>query len=177
MRLAPQQLSLMLGVTSDNKLTFEFHLHSVVSYISPKIGLFCKCTKIYADDGVVLNSFYSFFASLLAFITGFCICCWFTPKLLDRAFFLVEFMRPNIGINLDQCQKVNCLSVLYRIIKNYNHPFLSKLLPPSPLFQFSRYAHHLNDLELSPIHGNTNQFPRNVVPPVTKFWNGLPNNS
>ena len=50
----------LLGVTIDDKLTFENHIRNIASSFTGKIGLIQKCYKTLGNNDAVLKSFYAF---------------------------------------------------------------------------------------------------------------------
>ena len=50
----------ILGVTFENKITLERHIHSISSSTAQKIGLLRKSFGIFLDHDVLLKYFYSF---------------------------------------------------------------------------------------------------------------------
>lgn len=166
----------LLGVTLDAKLTFEPHLRSVASSVSQKVGLLRKCRKIYSDDAIVRNCFYSF---ILPFFE-YCSPVWLSAaesnlKLLDRAFGQIRFLLPNLGINLAHRRLVGSLALFHKIYFNPNHPLHSKLPLAFQPIRLTRHALGLNDRAFTLVRCNTNQYSRCFIPSISEIWNSLPN--
>ena len=54
----------LLGVKFDNKLTFEKHIHNIVSSISHEIGFIRKCYKNLGNNDAVLKYLHLFCLAL-----------------------------------------------------------------------------------------------------------------
>ena len=167
----------LLGVTLDSKLTFETHVRSVVSCISQKLGLLRKCRRIYADDDIVMNSFYSFILPHFEY----CSLVWNSAaethlRLLDRVFNQVKFLLPSLNINLRHRRMVGSLSYLFKIFSNVSHPLRSLLPEEFRSSRITRGSQAMNAAAFSVVHCRTTQFSRCFVPDTCKRWNSLPDN-
>ena len=57
----------ILGVRFDCKLTFESHVHGVVSRVSQRIGIVRMVNGVYADTSVLLRCYYVFILPILEY--------------------------------------------------------------------------------------------------------------
>ena len=165
----------LLGVLFDSKFTFERHLRTVSSSISQKIGILRKCSKIYANDGVMLNCFFSF---ILPFYE-YCIPVWMSSSdshvsLLDRSFRNIKFIIPDLNIDLSHRRKVSIMCILYKIYNNERHPLHYRLPGPIQCVRPTRYNTNLNNKAFHIDRYLTNQFSRSFIPYSTNLWNTLP---
>ena len=169
-------LYIHVSMILDTKLTFESHVRSITSSITQKIGLLRKCRRIYANDDVVRNCFYSFILPLFEYCSPVWISAADTHmKLLDRAFAQIKFLLPSLCLNLRHRRLVGALSYLFKLSSNGDHP-LYHLLPG--LHQPSRVTRHslmLNDRAFSPVFCRSSQFSRCFISSTSKLWNSLPN--
>ena len=113
----------LLGITLDNKLTFEDHLRVVAASIAQKTGLLRKCRKTLGNDDAVLKTFFAFILPSFEY----CMPVWFSAadchlKLLDRAFSRIRFVLPKASFDLKRRRMVGCLFLFYKILNNPNHP-------------------------------------------------------
>ena len=123
----------LLGVTLDNKLTFEEQLQSMTAAISQKAGLLRKCHSAFGNDDAVKQTFFVFILPSFEY----CMPVWLSAasshlELLDRVLSNLEFILPDFNFSLVKRRKVGCLTLLFRILNNpdhplYNKPFFSKL--------------------------------------------------
>ena len=168
----------LLGVTIDEKLTFEKHLRSMAASIAQKTGLIRKCFRTLGNDTAVMRSFYAFILPCFEY----CMPVWSSAadshlKLLDRALNNIRFFLPDISIDLEKRRRVGCLSLLFKIIHNSSHPLHASLPDPYIQVRPTRYALALNDQAFSVLNTHTNQFARCFVPSVCRLWNDLPNDT
>ena len=166
----------LLGVTIDNKLTFEKHIRSLAASIAQKTGLIRKCFRTFGNDDVIIKSFYSFILPCFEY----CSPVWGSAanshlKLLDRAFDNIRFFIPTISVNLDSRRKQAGLSMLYKIFHNFNHPLHNCLPAPFAPVRRTRFSLALNDFAFSRVIARTNQYDRCFIPFFCKVWNSLPN--
>ena len=166
----------LLGIILDHKLTFEYQLRSLASSVSRKIGLLRKCRRIYSNDDIVRNCFYSFILPHFEY----CPSVWISAaeshlKLLDRAFNQIKFILPNLQINLRHRRLVGLMSYFFKIMSNPNHPLLRILPGPSPTTRTTRQSLIVNDRSLIVNRYNTSQFSRCFIPLSGKLWNAIPN--
>lgn len=167
----------LLGITFDDKLTFENHLRTVASSTAQKVGLLRKCKRIYSSDAIVRNCFYSFILPHFEY----CAPVWMSAadsnlRLLDRAFRQIKFLLNDLNVNLDHRRMVGSLTLLYKIYNNTDHPLNQRLPGSFQPFRITRYSLRQNDLAFATRRHNTSQFSRCFIPSVCKQWNALPNN-
>ena len=55
----------IFGVTFDDKITFQKHLHSVSSAAAQRLGIMRKFWKVFHDRSLILRSFWSFVLPVL----------------------------------------------------------------------------------------------------------------
>ena len=166
----------LLGVTIDDKLTFEKYLRSLASSIAQKTGLLRKCYRTFGNDEALLKSFYAFILPCFEY----CSSVWSSAadchlKLLDRALNNIKFFLPNLTINLENRRDNACLSLLYKIYYNPDHPLHSRLPGPFICARQTRFALAQNNLAFSRINTNTSQYARCFLPHSCKLWNDLSN--
>ena len=166
----------LLGITIDNKLTFEKHIRSVAASIAQKTGILRKCYRTLGQDDALIKSFYAFILPCFEY----CAPVWCSAadthlKLLDRALNNIRFLLPNISLDLEHRRKVSGLSMLYKIFHNTDHP-LNACLPAQFIpARRTRYTVRLNDYAFSEIHPATKQYKSSFLPYFCKLWNSLPN--
>ena len=167
----------LLGVTIDDKLTFEKHIRAITSSIAQKTGLLRKCFKTFQGyRDVVLRSFFAFILPCFEY----CMPVWQSAaqshlRLLDRALNSVRFILPNLNINLDSRRLIGCLSLLFKIFKSDQHPLNSKLPAPFIPGRVTRRTEDLNVYSFQYVRFNTSHFSRCFVPRFCELWNDLPN--
>ena len=166
----------LLGVTLDNKLTFEEHLRVVSASIAQKTGLLRKCRKTLGNDDAVLKTFFAFILPSFEY----CMSVWLSAadchlKLLDRALSRIRFILPEANFNLKKRRLVGCLVLFYKILHNPNHPLYIKLPGPYIQRRTTRHALSLNDRAFSAVFCRTDQFSKSFLPYISKIWNELPN--
>ena len=61
-------------------------------------------------------------------------------KLLDRALSNLKFILPDLSFSLVKHRKVECLTLLYKILINPEHPLYTKLSGPYLQRRNTRYA-------------------------------------
>lgn len=97
---------------------FKFHLHLLASSISLKIGL-CIKNKIYVDDTVVLNSFYSFSLPYFKYCTSSSMSSADSQH-KGTAFCQVKILLPNLNINLEHHSFIpHVLKLKYELTNNF----------------------------------------------------------
>ena len=165
----------LLGVIFDSKLTFETHVRSVASRVGQKIGLLRKCRRIYVDDDIIRNCFYSFILPLF----DYCSLVWGSAadthlRLLDRAFNQIKFLLPSLSINLAHRRLVGSLSYLYKVFSSDTHPFRSLLPELHRPSRLTRGSQSMNGVAFSVVRCRTTQFSRCFVPLACRRWNSLP---
>ena len=166
----------LLGVTLDNKLTFEEHLRTVSTSIAQKTGLLRKCRRTLNNDDATLRTFFAFILPSFEY----CMPVWLSAadchlKLLDRAFSRIKFILPDVNFSLKRRRVVGCLVLFFKILHNPNHPLYIKLPGPYIQRRTTRYALSLNDRAFSRTYCRTEQFSRSFLPYICKIWNELPN--
>lgn len=165
----------ILGVTFDNKLTFEKHIRSVASGISQKIGILRKCFKVFGDEVIMLKCFNSFILPCLEY----CAPVWSSAadshlKLLDRNLSAIKFLIPNLKVDLWHRRQISSLCMLHKVYHFLEHPLHSSLPDLSHPVRNTRQAAAANSVTFSSIRCNTNQYSRCFIPAITRLWNSLP---
>ncbi|MEM8780580.1 MAG: reverse transcriptase family protein, partial [Cyanobacteria bacterium P01_G01_bin.49] len=166
----------LLGVTVDNKLTFECHIRKLVSSIAQRGGILRKCYKTFRDYDIVLKSFYAFVLPSFEYYSP----VWMSAapchlRLLERTLNSLRFIVPNLEINLDKRREIAGLSLLFKIMRNENHPMYVRLPDPYVPGRSTRLSRSLNDFALKSIRFSTNQFSRCFLPHFCSSWSVLPN--
>ena len=165
----------LLGVTLDSKLTFETHVRSVATRVSQKVGLLRKCRRIYGDDDIIRNCFYSFILPHFEY----CSPVWGSAadthlKLLDRAFNQVKFLLPSLRINLAHRRLIGSLSYLFKLYSNDGHPLRALLPDLHQPTRLTRGTQAMNGAAFSVVRCRTTQFSRTFIPYTCRRWNSLP---
>ena len=166
----------LLGITIDDKLTFEKHIRLLASSIAQKTGLLRKCYRTLGNDVSVKKSFFAFILPCFEY----CAPVWSSAasshlKLLDRALRNIRFFLPDISLDLERRRNVAGLSLLYKIYHNFDHPLHSSLPAPFSYVRPTRFAIRMNDNAFCAINARTSQYARSFIPAFTKLWNSLPN--
>ena len=165
----------ILGVTFDQKLTFEKHIRNVASSVSQKIGILRRCCRMFSDEAVILKCFNAFLLPCLEY----CSPVWSSGadshlRLLDRVLSSIKFILPNISVDLWHRRQISSLCLLHKIYYNDKHP-LHSFLPDLAVFaRNTRQAAAANSLTFSRARYRTSQFARSFVPATIRVWNGLP---
>ena len=79
-------------------------------------------------------------------------------RLLERTLNSLRFIVPNLEINLDKRREIAGLSLLFKIMRNENHPMYVRLPDPYVPGRSTRLSRSLNDFALQSICFSTNQF-------------------
>ena len=166
----------LLGVTLDNKLTFEKHIRNMANSIAQKTGLIRKCYKALGNSDSVLKSFYAFILPCFEY----CSPVWGSAsdshlRLLDRAFNNIRFFLPDLTLDLEKRRNLACLAMLYKILHNTDHPLHSKLPQFAMPTRITRQTVRQNDRTFVLSRCNTTQYSRCFVNSSIKIWNDLPN--
>ena len=166
----------LLGVTIDDKLTFEKHVRNIASSIAQKTGLIRKCYKTLGNNDAVLKSFYAFILPCFEYCSPvWCSASDSHLKLLDRALNNIRFFLPDILINLEKRRNIACLSILHKILHKVDHPLHCKLPQFAKPIRITRHTTQQNDKAFVLAKYNTNQFSRCFTYSTTRLWNSLPN--
>ena len=165
----------ILGVTFDNKFTFEKHIRSVSSSISQKIGLLRKSYRTFGDSSVLKKCFNAFILPCLEY----CSPVWSSAapshlKLLDRNVRACQFLIPDLELDLWHRRSVSSLCMLYKIFHNPYHPLNNELPDLFQPMRVTRNVLRLNSLSFTIGRYNTQQYSRCFIPAMTRLWNRLP---
>ena len=166
----------LLGVTLDDKLTFERHIRQLSSSVAQKTGLLRKCFKTFGNREALTRSFFAFILPCFEY----CSPVWSSAalshlRLLDRAFNGIRFFIPDLSINLHERREVASLVFFFKIFNNNNHPMHFHLPPPYIPRRVTRFANAVNDAAFQFVRFNTTQYSRCFLPYICKIWNELPN--
>ena len=166
----------LLGVTLDSKLTFESHLRTLSTSISRHIGLLRKCKRIYSEDNIMKNCFYSFILPHFEY----CPQVWMSAagthiRLLDKMFRRCKSLVTELDISLQHRRLVSSLTFFFKILSNPSHPLYSEIPPLLQRLRSTRYSLSLNDLAREEPRCRTSQFSRCFLPSLISQWNRLPN--
>ena len=134
-----------------------------------------KCRRIYADDDIVRNCFYSFILPHFEY----CSPVWSSAadthlRLLDRAFNQIKFLLPSLNTNLRHRRLVGSLSYLFKIFSNGAHPLRTFLPDMHRSTRLTRGSRAMNGAAFSVVRCRTTQFSRCFVPDTCRVWNSLP---
>ena len=165
----------LLGITLDDKLTFERHIRTLSSSLAQKGGILRKCFKTFRDIDIVRKSFFAFVLPCFEY----CSPVWMSAapsnlRLLERILRSMSFIVPNLNLNLDSRREVSGLSTLFKIFKNHEHPMNVKLPDSFVPGRFTRFSASLNRYSFQSVRHNTNQFSRCFLPYSCRLWNQLP---
>ena len=165
----------ILGLTFDNKLTFEKHIRNVASGISQKIGILRKCFKVFGDEAIMLNCFNSFILPCMEY----CAPVWSSAanshlKILDRNLSAIKFLIPNLKIDLWHRRQISSLCMLHKVYHFQNHPLHASLPDLSHPVRNTRQAAAANSVTFLNMRYNTNQYSRCFIPATVRMWNTLP---
>ena len=156
----------------DDWLYQKQHLRSVCASVNRKSGLLRKCYRIFST---VLRSFYAFILPHLEY----CAPVWMSAadshlRLLDRSLRSINFVLPNLLIDLSHRRLIGALSMLFKICYNAQHPLHVRLPPPYRPLRLTRRILTLNSCALMPVRCSTNQFSRCFIPSLVECWSSLP---
>ena len=165
----------LLGVTLDSKLTFEAHLRIMSRCLSQKLGILRKSKKIYMDDNILRNCFFSF--TLPHF--EYCSAVWSSAadchlRLLDRAFNSVRFLLSELDLDIEHRRDVGALCILYKIVYDVDHPLHNHLPNFYRPARVTRYSESMNSMAFDINRLSTSQFSRCFIPRICRLWNTLP---
>lgn len=165
----------LLGVTLDSKLTFRAHLREMSRVISSKLGILRKCSKIYQDDDILRNCFFSFILPHFEY----CAPVWMSAAdshldLLDRAFSSIRYLLSDLTLSLSHRRTVGALCILYKIINADSHPLKQHLPGMYIPSRVTRQSVALNSLSFEISRCSSSQFSRCFFPAICRQWNRLP---
>ena len=109
--------SILPGVMFDKKSSFEWHIHSVLSSFTLKIGLLRKSNRIIGHQ-CLTEMFYFFCPSLLGVL--YCHLVWSsaTDSHLNENLQACKFIFPNLTISLQHYHSISSLYMLYKTFQN-----------------------------------------------------------
>ena len=174
--LAESEFLTILGVTFDSHLTFQQHLRNVSSNAARKLGIVCKASYIYGNEGTNLTCFRSFVLPLLEY----CSPVWISAaardlSLLDKVARGGRFLFPNsCSYDLDHRRMISCLSMFHKFYFNRDLPLSSLTSDPLLLPRATRFAAQQHEYAVVIPHCHTSQFQRCFIPSTSMLWNGLP---
>ena len=165
----------LLGVTIDDKLTFEMHIRALSSSLARKGGVLRKCFKIFRDEDIARKTFYSFILPCFEY----CSPVWMSAapshlRLLERSLNCMRFIVPDLSLDLETRRVLSGLSSLYKIFKCPKHPMHLKLPAPFVHRRLTRFSQSLNSYAFQYVRHNTNQYSRCFIPLFCGLWNNLP---
>ena len=120
----------ILGVTSDAKMTFQKHLRSVSSAAAQRFGIMRQSWQVFHDRSLLQICFWSFVLQVLEY----CSAVWCSAvdshlKLVDRVVRCTVFLVGGVlECNLAHRRSVAVLCMLFKFVSNPMHP-LSGALP------------------------------------------------
>ena len=166
----------ILGVNFDSKLSFEDHVHSIVSSVSQRIGILRLVKRIFVDTSVILRCYYAFVLPILEY----CSPVWGSAaechlQLLERQVYSVARLCPDQNfLSLSHRCRVAGLSMLYMVNSNSNHSLFSELPSASTRVRHTQAAAAAHPLEFEVSSCRTSQFARSYLPAQVGLWNDLP---
>ena len=167
----------ILGVKFESKLTFEDHMHGVVSSVSQRIGCLRLVKCIFVDNCLLLRCHFAFVLQILEY----CSPVWWSAakchlQLLDRQVYSVaRLLNDHSFLSLCHRRRVAGLSMLYKVNSNSNHCLFSELPSASTIVRHIRAAAAANPLEFEVPRCRTSQFARSFLPGLVRLWNNLIN--
>ena len=122
----------ILGVTFDDKMTFEKYLRSVASAAGQRLGIMRKSWQVFHDRLLLLRFFWSFVMPVLEYCSAvWCSAADSHLKLLDRAVRSAGFVAGGVlECNLAHRRSVVELYMLFKIKRNPMHPLCGALPLP-----------------------------------------------
>ena len=96
-------------------------------------------------------------------------------KVLDRSPNIIRLFLPDILINLKNCIKINCLSILHKILHKVDHTLYCKLPHFAKPIRITQHTSQQKDKAFVLARCNTYQFSRCFTYSTIRLWNSLPN--
>ena len=157
----------ILGMKFDSKLTFEDHVHGILSRISQRIGILRLVKHIFVDTSVLCGCYFAFILPILQY----CSLVW-RGQLLNVTFsFLSARCNSVAKLCPDQSSLLLChqrrvagLSMLYKVNSNSNHCLFSELPSASTRVQHTRAVAVAHPLEFEVPRCRMTQFARSFLP-------------
>ena len=156
----------ILGVTFDDKMTFEKHRRSVSSVAAQRLGTMRKSWHVFHDWSLFLRPVWSFVLPVLEYCSAlWCSAADSHLKLLYRVVSSSGFLAGDVlKCNLSHRRSVAELCMLFKIKSNPMHP-LSEALPlpyvPARVTLGGLVAHRHS---FAPPRCRTSQYHRTFVP-------------
>ena len=166
----------ILGVTIDEKLTFEKHLRSVARSASSRLGLMRRA-RYFFDSDFVSICFWSFILPVLEYgSTVWASAAQCHLALLDSIVHrAISLTGGELKCDLAHRRRVASLSLFYRIRENPSHPMFSGLPPLHVPVRNTRSSLVAHRFSLQESRCRTSQFQRSFVPRCVSDWNLLNN--
>ena len=119
----------ILSVKVDSRLTFEDHVHGIVSRVSQRICIFRLVKRVFVDTSVLLRCYYAFVLSILEY------CCpvWGSAakcclQLLERRVYSVaRLCHDQTFSSVCHRRHVAALCISYKVNSKSNHCVFSEL--------------------------------------------------
>ena len=166
----------ILGVTFDQKLTFESHICSMVSRASRSLGIFRKASRVFGDHTVSLRCFRSFVLPLLEYCSPvWDSACETHISLLDRIVGRAQFLCGGEGVgDLSHRRRVGWLCMMHKVWTDPAHP-LHEHLPASLVpVRVTRGTVALHGNAFVVARCRTEQYMRSFISVGVRLWNSLP---
>ena len=126
----------------EGRLTFEDHVHGIVSRISQRIGILMLVKRVFVDTSVLLRCSYVLIIPILEYyppVWGSSAECHL--QLLERQVYSVaRFCPDQTFLSLCHRRHVAALCILYKVNSNSNHCMFSELPSSSVRVRHTRAA-------------------------------------
>ena len=167
----------ILGVTSDSKMTFEKHLRLVSRAASQRLGILRKSWRVFHDRSLLGRCFRGFVRPVLEYCSAvWCSAADTHLKLLDRSVsgfrFLTRFV---FECDIAHSRSVAVLCMLYKNWCNPVHPLNDALPGPYVPVRITRGALVALRYTYAPPCCRTSQYCRTFIPFTVSLWNDLAN--
>ena len=160
----------ILSVKFDSRLTFEDHVHGIVSRVSQRICIFRLVKHVFVDTSVLLRCYYAFVLSILEYccpVWGSAAKCYL--QLLERQVYSVaRLCHDQTFLSLCHRRHVAALCKSYKVNSNSNHCVFSELPSTSVRVWQTRVAAAAHTLEFEVSRCRTSQFERCFLPALTR---------
>ena len=167
----------ILGVTFDQKLSFESHLRTLTTRLSQQLGVLRKCWKSFGDPMLIHKCFWSFILP----VVEYCSPVWASAaaghlRLLDTIVKSVVFMSAGqVKCDLNHRRDVASLCVFYKILNTEHHPLSHFVPPPYAPVRRTRHAEAAHRFARQIPRSASQHHARSFFVRVSELWNSLEN--
>ena len=160
----------ILGVNIIRRLTFEDHVHGIVSRVSQRIGILRFVKRVFVDTSVLLRCYYAFVFAILEF----CSPVWGSAaechiQLLERQVYSVARLCPDqTFLSLCHRRHVAALHMLYKVNSNSNQYLFSEFPSASVKVRHTQAAAAAYPLEFEVSRCRMTQFTKCFLPAQTR---------